>query len=268
MNNRRLLFGVLGAVAVIAAAIWAFDFVLGEPEAASAPIAAIPLEVEAAPTTAPAQEPTSQPTEPAATAETEPAATAEPEPTVAEQEPATGQVVIYEIVPAESQARFILDEDLRGVRTTVVGVTNQVAGQLALDLTNLATAQVGIVQVNARTLLTDQEFRNNAIRNRILNTDQFEFITFTPTEVRGLPAAAAVGESVSFELAGDLTIRDITNPVVFAVTATAVAPDRLVGQATTTVARGDYSLVIPQVQSVANVDEQVRIEIDFTAVTP
>ena len=93
---------------------------------------------------------------------------------------------IFKIVPAGSETRFLIDEVLRGDPITVVGSTDQVAGQLAVDPGDLSSAQVGVIQVNARTLTTDNQFRNRAIKNRILRTDQHEFVTFTPTEVVGL----------------------------------------------------------------------------------
>ena len=65
---------------------------------------------------------------------------------------------------------FELDEDLRGSRITVVGMTDQVAGEVALDFANLADTQVGTIQINARTLATDNNFRNRAIQNEILQT--------------------------------------------------------------------------------------------------
>ena len=62
-----------------------------------------------------------------------------------------------------------------------------------------------------------------------------------------------------------LTIRDISQPVVFEVTATVDDMNTLSGLATTTVQRADYGLVIPSVPSVANVSEDVIVEIDFVA---
>ena len=172
---------------------------------------------------------------------------------------------LYEISQADSQVRFQLGEDLRGQRTQVVGLTDQVAGQIALDLNDLSTVQVGTIQVNARTLLTDNNFRNRAIQNEILETGAFEFITFTPTAVSGLPPSAEVGEEITFSIDGNLTIRDIAQPVTFAVTATAVSESQVVGTATTTVARAEFDLRIPEVPSVANVDEEVALVIDFFA---
>lgn len=235
---------------------------LREPEAPSAPIEAIPLEI-ATETVAPATATT--PPEPTTATEVEATApVAEPAATPTEEPPA-GELLLYRISQNESQVRFELSEDLRGVRTAVVGITDQIAGEIAVNLSDLSSAQVGVIQINARGLATDNNFRNRAIHNEILQTGAFEFITFTPTTVNGLPSSAAVGKDVSFTIDGDLTIRNITHPVTFAVTATVVAPDRLAGTATATVNRADFDLRIPSVPSIANVDEQVQLTIDFVA---
>src|SRR5688572_14612419 len=90
---------------------------------------------------------------------------------------------VFEIDPNASSARFVIDEILRGAPKTVVGTTNQVAGQIAADLDDLDTAKVGTIQINARTLTTDADGRNRMLQNQILQTDQHEFITFTPKQL-------------------------------------------------------------------------------------
>ena len=153
---------------------------LQEPEAASSTIEAIPLETQAAGVA------TSEPaTTEAAEATTAPAeATIAPEATVAapteEAAAPAGTALVFTIDQSASQVRFQLDEELRGQPTTVVGTTDQVAGQLSVNLADLSQTQVGIIQINARTLATDNNFRNRAIQNEILDTGSFEFITFTP----------------------------------------------------------------------------------------
>lgn len=266
MNRDRTLIGGLilaGIGVVVIGAIW--YFVLRAPQEASEPIAAIPLELPTSTTI-----PTAAPTDPPPTETPEAEATA-PEPTAepptATPEPTTdpGELLLFEISPEESEVRFIIDEELRGSPNTVIGITNQVAGQIAANFRDLSTVQVGIIQVNARTLLTDNDFRNNAVRNRILNTDQYEFITFTPTAVNGLPENVEIGQEVTFDIVGELTIRDITQEVTFTVTATPVTADRLEGSAMTQVLREDYDLQIPEVPGVANVSDEVIIEIDLVA---
>ena len=247
------------------------------PEEASAPIQAVPLVVETAPAVAvatevpqaPALEPTatSEPIitpEPEATVTTEPTATTVPDPT---EEPvaATGPIV-FEIVQDESEARFIIDEVLRGSPKTVVGVTNQVAGQIAVDPADPASAQVGQISINARTLATDSDMRNRAVKNRILQTDAYEFVTFQPTQLTGLPESAAAGEPLSFQIVGDLTIRDTTKQVTFDVTLTPVDETRLEGLATLTIPYRDFGLAIPDSPSVDTVADNVTLELEFVAV--
>lgn len=276
MNSNRTLIGGLilaGIGVIVIGAIW--YFVLRTPEGASEPIAAIPLELPTN-TATPLPEPTAEPTAVPPTNTPQPEATeAPPEPTVEPTavpptdtpEPTAdpGVLRVYEISQEESQVSFTLDEDLRGLRNTVIGVTDQVAGQIAANLNDLSTTQVGVIQVNARTFVTDNEFRNNAISNQILDTNDYEFITFTPTAVNGLPDSVAVGETVTFEIVGDLTIRDITQEATFTVMVTAVTEERLEGTASTQVLRGDFNLIIPEVPGVANVTDEVLLEMTLVA---
>jgi len=253
MLKRYLALGAVVAVALIALVGYS---VLRTPAAASAPIEAIPLEVET-------QEPPTEAVS-ATTETTEAQDTAAPVATATEAQ-ATDSLLVFEISPADSEVRFELDEDLRGVRTTVVGTTDQVAGQIAFDPADLASAQVGIIQINARTLATDNDFRNRAIQNQILDTGDYEYITFTPESIQGLEGSTGVGETVTFTILGDLTIRDVTQEVTFSVEATRVSEIQLAGTARATVSRGDYSLAIPSVPQVANVEEEIELILEFLA---
>lgn len=232
---------------------------LQEPAAPSATLEAVPLEIEEAEEAAVVEEATAVAAEPPVAVE-EAAETAAPS-----DEVAAAGLVVYEISQGDSEVRFELDEDLRGTRITVVGITDQVAGQLALDLSDLSTAQVGAIQINARTLVTENNFRNRAIQNEILDTDTYEIISFVPTAVTGLPASAVMGEEISFTIEGDLTIRDVTAPATFSVTATAVSATQITGTATATVLRDAFGLNIPEAPGVANVENEVDLIITFVA---
>jgi polyisoprenoid-binding protein YceI len=261
MTRIRTVVGIgLIAIALIVG-IFAYN-VLRTPAEASGPIAAIPL---AESTAAPAESsPTTQPTaEAATTATAETPATSTPAPTT---EAATAAApVVMQIVQAESEARFIIDEVLNNAPKTVVGTTDQVAGEIAIDPADPTQSRVGVIQVNARTLTTDNDFRNRAIKNQILQTDQYEFVTFTPKEIAGLPQSGAVGQTYTFQIVGDLTIRDVSREVTFDVTVTPVSESRVEGSASTTIRYADFGITIPQVRQVASVDEDVRLEIDFVA---
>jgi polyisoprenoid-binding protein YceI len=280
----KTIVAVIVVILIIAAGVVAYSF-LKTPEEASAPIEAIPIAAEAgesgmAEVSGVTPEPVEAAVEPTAVVEPEPQEDADVEETAPPQpepqEEATSQeadpaeemptsVITFEIVPAESEARFVIDEVLRGAPKTVVGTTDQVAGQLALDPAELSSAQVGTIQVNARTLATDNDFRNRAIKNRILLTDSYEFVTFNPTEVIGLPETGVVGETYNFQITGDLTITDVTRPVTFNVVANATSDGQIEGTATTAFPYTDFELSIPDAPAVDTVDDEVRLELDFVA---
>ncbi len=271
-NNQRTIITLVLIAIALALAVAAFIWFSGGSGTPSATISAPTLDLSDR--TTPTAEATPEATE-EATAETASVATIQPtaeattaaESTTEAAAPAQ-ELAVFDIDPEQSEVRFILDEDLRGERVTVVGATNQIAGQIAVDFAAPAASEVGVIRINVRSLATDNEFRNRAIRGQILQSsqDQFEFAQFTPTEISGLPESVTMGEAFSFQITGDLQLRDITNTVTFEVTVTPVSETRLEGSAATVVTRESYGLTIPSVPGVANVEEEVEIEIDFVAV--
>ena len=255
-RNVRIILAIVVVIAVIAVAVVAAIFIRGgdgTPSATiSAPTLAIDNQTEATP--APTQAAMEGATE--GTPSTDTSTDAE----------STG-VVIYNIVTNQSNVSFTLTEELRGVPTTVVGETDQVAGQIAVDFSAPQNSRVGEIRINARTLQTDNDLRNRAIRGEILQSaqDVYEFITFTPTEVTGLPETITPGEQFNFQIVGNLTIRDITQPVTFETTIVSFSEAALEGYAIVTVQRASFNLQIPSVPSVANVSEAVDLRIDFGA---
>lgn len=176
-----------------------------------------------------------------------------------------GELPVYEIDPARSEARFTINEVLRGAPKTVVGVSHNLGGQIALDLNNPAAAQVGTILINARDFATDNDYRNNAIANKILLTNDYEFITFEPTAIDGLPDTANIGETYPLQLTGDLTIRDQTREVTFDVQVTPLSETELQGLAALDILYADFGLTIPFAQSVDSVEDNVFLELDFIA---
>jgi polyisoprenoid-binding protein YceI len=191
----------------------------------------------------------------------------ETQPAEADSQTASSESIVFSIVPDESEVRFQLDEDLRGVRTTVVGRTNQVAGDIRVNFDDPAQSEVGNIVINVRTLVTNDEFRNRAIRGEILLSarDEFEFGQFEPTSVTGMPETVTMGEPFTFQITGNLILRGVSNEVTFDTTVTPVSETRLEGSASTVVDRTLYGMEIPSVPTVANVEEEVELFIDFVA---
>ncbi len=158
----------------------------------------------------------------------------------------------YTIAQVSSKASFTIDIDevLNGSPKTVVGTTDQVAGQIAVNPIAPSTAQLGTIQINARTLSTDNDQRNNAIKNQILETNDSQYLTFVPMSITGLPATATVGQAYTFQLSGQPTLVGQTH------------------EATTTITYADWGISSPSVPIVTGVTDTVTLALDFTATAP
>ena len=284
--TRRVLIAVWAVLAGVAAAgvIWFYAAGnVGDPTAVTAPVitaageatpthsttpdtaAAITTESSAPPTTTSGGEgEDSEETVAAGSAETGDERMPEPEEEEPEGEAEVDDTV--ELLLGEgSEARFLIYEDLRGEPFTVVGATNEVVGRIEVDRADLTQSRMGEILINARTFATDSSNRDRAIRGPILNAEQYEFITFRPISIGGLSGAAEPGQEWSFVVEGDLVVRDISRPVAFEVTARWEDGDVLEGEAQATVLRSDFDLSVPSVPFVANVADEVGLELDFIA---
>lgn len=178
---------------------------------------------------------------------------------------ATQGVRTYQIQPDSSQARYVINEVLRGAPFTVNGSTNQVTGEITVDPTDPSTAQIGTIRIDANSFATEDSRRDQTLQQRILETSTYPEITFTPHGIQNLPEMGAVGETYTFPITGDLTVHGVTRPETFDATLTVVSPDRLEGTAKTTIRYADYGINIPQVPIVSGVAETVALSLDFVA---
>lgn len=182
-----------------------------------------------------------------------------------------GEAGAFVIDSAQSTVSFTINEVLRGDPKTVVGTTDQVAGQVVIDTSDLGNTQFSPIVINARTFNTDSSQRNRSIRGPvILNSasDEFEFITFTPTSIDGLDGTAAeVGGVYEFQVTGDLLVKGTTHSVTFDVMVVMEDETTISGTAEAEVLRSDFGIGIPSVPGVADVTDEVALALEFIAVT-
>ena len=176
--------------------------------------------------------------------------------------------LLFRFNPSNSRASYSLYEELREQPKTVVGVTAEVAGELALNLDQPARSRLGTFRVNARTLATDSERRDGAVARFILKSEEDgnEFITFVPSTLSSFGDSVTAGQPFTFRATGSLTIAGVTRAETFEVTATLLSNSQLLATATARVLRSSYGLTIPQVQSVANVGDEVTLKVTVDAV--
>lgn len=235
------------------------------PTTAPQPAATEAKPAESMPTEAPAAVPTVAPAAEAPTAEL--AATEAPA-------PAAGGARTFALVPGESKAGYEVDEeflagaaDMLGIqpgRGKTVGSTDQVSGQLTLDFSGAPQITSGEFQVDISTLQSDQNRRDNRIRTEWLQSATFPVATFKATGLQNAPASYTEGEEVTFQLAGDLTIREITQPVVFDVKAT-LQGDTITGTATTAFLMSQFGVDPPSMGNLFTVGDNTVVTLTLVA---
>lgn len=240
-----------------------------------------PTAPTTAPTTAPARptevaKPAAESTKPAATvapttvpaaAATKPAASspaATPTAGAASAaKPAAGAITLT--LAEGSEARYKAREQLvgRNLPSDVIGTTSAVTGKIVLSPTGAIDGASSKVVVDLRTLKTDQSRRDNFIQGgQVLNTAQNPHAEFVIKEAKGLPSPLPTSGEVKFQLMGDMTVKGVTKPMTWDITATFGA-EQVTGQATTNFTLADFNIAKPIVGMVLSIDDQMSLELDF-----
>ncbi len=240
-----------------------------EPTATAVPAAATVVETEAA-------EPPEAETPMAETGAEAEADSAENDDAAAAASPAEAAAAdlrTFAIVPEQSRASYIVAEeffggalDQLGIQPGLVdtiGATQQVSGQMELDLANPASPVVSSqFEVNLESLTSDQSRRDNRIRQANLESSRYPLATFTITGLENAPASYTEGEAVSFQATGDITIREITRPATFDVTAT-LQGGTISGVADARLKMTDFGFEPPNFANMFSVEDEFTARVEF-----
>lgn len=179
----------------------------------------------------------------------------------------------FVVVPGESTASYIVNEEfladalsklgIDAGEKVVTGSTGDVEGSLTIDPEN-RTLSDGVITVNMTTLVTGEDRRDNWLQSKGPQFGNFPTAEFVATGIEGAPDSFTEGEEVSFQLMGDLTVRDATLPVTFDVTAT-VSGDTLTGVAETNMNISDFGITPPDFARTLKVADPFVIRIELTA---
>jgi len=149
------------------------------------------------------------------------------------------------------------------VASDAVGRTHDVQGSLTVD--SETTISAADVTAGLQALASDEDRRDNAIRDRGLETEQFPEATFALTGPLELPSPPTAGEDVSVTATGDLTLHGVTKPVDVPVQARWNGSTiDVVG--TIDVAFADYDIEPPSVGGFVSVEDEGEIELQLTFV--
>jgi polyisoprenoid-binding protein YceI len=145
-----------------------------------------------------------------------------------------------------------------------VGVTSAINGEIRVDRANPQNSQVGTITVDISAFTSDSERRDQAIRDRWLESARFPVVTFVPTSIEGLPASYTDGETLTIQVTGDMTVRETTRPATFEVTGQ-IQGDRMTGTATTGFNMSDFGFPAPDIAGMLKAEDAVKATLNFVA---
>ena len=119
-------------------------------------------------------------------------------------------------IASGSEVGYRVKEVLFGVDTEGVGRTGSVSGGIEINGTSVIIASF---DVDVASIESDDPRRDSQFSGRIMSTDEFPLATFVLTEPIELGTAPADGVTVTAPATGELTLRGVTNPVTFELTA-------------------------------------------------
>jgi polyisoprenoid-binding protein YceI len=177
----------------------------------------------------------------------------------------------FVVAPAGNEARYRVNEQLAGfeLRNDAVGVTGKVSGGIAVDVKGSIIPGESRFVVDVSALKSDKDRRDGYVQRRLLETEKFPTVELTPTAIRGLPVPLPAAQGKlgprQLEMTGNLTVRGVTPPTTWRVTAS-YDGGTVTGTAATAFTFADFQMEKPRVASVLSVADTIRLEYDFTLV--
>lgn len=299
MNRRALIIAAAAIVLVIVAALIVRDWVIptfAEPSVTGIPTANNPFAatkgsmlpagasnsgIQAAAFVEPvrsvkAQTPlyrsctedrtaTATPTGVAATIEATAAATIEA--TAEATAEAAADLLVVRIIGPESEACYQVGEVFLGNNqfALAVGVTKTIDGFVQIDRANIAASQIGEIVINIAEFTSDSSRRDGIIRQRFLESNKFPIAKLTDAKLVGLPARPYQdGEALSFQIVGNLEIRETKKEVTFNVTAS-LTGNTLVVTGYADVLMSDFGFTAPEIGGFVRANNELRIVLNLVA---
>jgi polyisoprenoid-binding protein YceI len=210
-------------------------------------------------TPSPPAPPTAAPAEPTQTEPTLP-----PEPTEGES---AELLMTFKLIPGESELQYevgevFINQDNRF--NVAIGVTKQIEGEIIVDPTSPSSSRLGTFTADVSQFKSDSNRRDSTLRNRFLESATYPTVTFIPSQIEGIPDNYQEGEQVQLKITGDLTIREVTNPVTFD-TSVKYDGEALRGEATTTILMSEFGFGPISIAGILNTEDEAKVTLFFVA---
>ena len=190
------------------------------------------------------------------------------DPTTVSEPASEGTAINYVISAEDSVVSYGVGETFLNQNNRynyAVGTTSSVSGQIMVDYDNPSLSKVGDITVDISTFKSDKARRDKAIRGDWLESSRYPLAVFSPDELRALPSSYRPGETLSFEIVGDLKVRDVSKQTTFTLSAV-LDGEQLIGTATTQVQMTDFDFKPPSIAGILEAENDVVLTFEFMAV--
>lgn len=180
--------------------------------------------------------------------------------------PTTG-LTTFQIESSQTTASYSVYENLifqNKPNNDAIGTTHSVSGSFKIREGSSPLVAGMNIQVDLRTLQSDSSRRDGYIQQNTLQTDSYPYATFVSVSTQGLPASYADGQTIHFQLIGNLTMHGKTNKETFDVQGKVVG-NTISGTATSTIYMTDFGIQPPNLANIAIAQNKVVITLAFTA---
>ncbi len=163
-------------------------------------------------------------------------------------------------------ARYVVQEQFANVDlpNDAIGETSNVEGAFTFDDNGGIVSGESRVVMNAASLRSDASRRDSYLSRSAIQTGQYPEIVFVATGVTGLPWPLPASGEHTFEIQGDLTVREVTRPVTWETTASFDGAT-VTGAAKTAFTFSEFEMDVPVLVFLLSVDDNIRLELDFVA---
>jgi polyisoprenoid-binding protein YceI len=172
----------------------------------------------------------------------------------------------FSVVAKQSTASYKVQEKFlnRDLPNDAVGKTQKVQGGFLLTSGSPLAITAMKISADLSTLKSDEDRRDNSIRERWLESNTYPMATFVAKDVKTLPTNYTQGQNATFNITGDMTIHNVTRQETFKVTGK-MDGDTISGQATSLIYMKNYGFDAPNIAGLLTVKDGVTVNFDFTA---
>ncbi len=179
--------------------------------------------------------------------------------------PASGSQV-YTIDSKQSQASYQVQEQFlsQNLPNQAIGKTNSTKGGFIVRLNDAPAITQLKITVDLQTLTSDSSRRDDAIRSQWLQSNTYPNAVFVVKTPQAIPSNYGGGQTITFKLAGDMTVHNTTHTETFDMQGKKVG-NVITGTGKSLVYMKDFGFDAPSIAGFLTVKDGVTVTFNFTA---